>query len=298
MKTGVGIFRTVFLPFQKLPLGFHYAWGRVFSWLAYAVFAYRREVVTVNVARSFPEKKSWEIRDTVRGFYRHFGEILAEAVWFGGCRGNAGRLGKQRICTVTNPGILDMARDGGGSVMILTSHLGNWELLGGIVEFFEGKTSLAADDFIVVYKRLNSKFWNDFIALNRLAVLDGYGGYTESSAVLRRAVSLRKERKLFIFPTDQFPYRGAACHEIPSFMNQVTQVMTGGAALASKLGMSVMYLGMNRSGRGAYEMTFTEICRDASLMTPHAIMTEYYRLLEADIRRDPANYLWSHNRWK
>ena len=59
-----------------------------------------------------------------------------------------------------------------------------------------------------------------------------------------------------------------------------------------------VYLGMNREARGRYQMTYTLIARDASAKTPEAVMRSYYDLLEADIRRDPANYLWTHKRWK
>ena len=45
-------------------------------------------------------------------------------------------------------------------------------------------------------------------------------------------------------------------------------------------------------------MSFTEICPDASLMSAEEIMVGFYRLLEEDVLKDPANYLWSHNRWK
>jgi KDO2-lipid IV(A) lauroyltransferase len=55
---------------------------------------------------------------------------------------------------------------------------------------------------------------------------------------------------------------------------------------------------MNREARGRYQMTYTLITRDAAAMTPEAVMRSYYDLLEADIRRDPANYLWTHKRWK
>jgi KDO2-lipid IV(A) lauroyltransferase len=45
-------------------------------------------------------------------------------------------------------------------------------------------------------------------------------------------------------------------------------------------------------------MTFVPICEDASKMTPEAILRRYYDLLEEEIRQTPANWLWSHKRWK
>ena len=66
----------------KLPLGFHYGCSRGISWLVAHVMHYRESVVYINLARSFPEKKYVELRHMVQDFYRHFGEIIAEAIWF------------------------------------------------------------------------------------------------------------------------------------------------------------------------------------------------------------------------
>jgi KDO2-lipid IV(A) lauroyltransferase len=82
------------------------------------------------------------------------------------------------------------------------------------------------------------------------------------------------------------------------FMNQQTNAMMGSVGVACKLSHSVMYLKMRRVERGRYEMTFIPICRDASLMTPEEIMRRYYDLLQEEIQETPANWLWSHNRWK
>lgn len=295
---GFRIFQTIFLLFQRLPLRFHYAWARFFSWFIEKCIGYRRDVVMVNLARSFPQKKWKEIRKISKDFYRHFGEIVAEAVWFGGCRGRVQRLTDSRIFVLKNPELLQEYYRNSSNVMIVTSHFGNWELFGSIVNSLPEDSEIQTNDFVVVYKQLKSQFWNKFLADNRCAVLHEFEGYTESKQVLRYALAHKNERKIYVFPNDQFPYRGAARYEVPQFMNQKTQAMIGGVALASKLGMSVLYCGMNRVGRGKYEICFEPICEDASKMSVGSIVEQFYALLERDINTDPANYLWSHNRWK
>ena len=37
---------------------------------------------------------------------------------------------------------------------------------------------------------------------------------------------------------------------------------------------------------------------DALSLPENEITNEYFRRAEADIRRDPASWLWTHNRWK
>ena len=120
----------------------------------------------------------------------------------------------------------------------------------------------------------------------------------ESSNILRHAVSSRGQRLVYIYPTDQAPYWKAAKHPIGKFMHQETNCMLGSVGAACKLSHSVMYMKMKRVRRGKYEMTLIPICKDASTMEPEAIMRKYYDHLEQEINETPANWLWSHKRWK
>ena len=81
-----------------LPLSWHYKWARLFAWFAQKILHYREDVAMINISRSFPEKRYDELKMILDRFYRHFGEIFAEMIWFGGCRGERGcrRLREQR----------------------------------------------------------------------------------------------------------------------------------------------------------------------------------------------------------
>ena len=81
---------------SALPLKVHYAFARFLSWFLKNVMRYRRDVVITNLSRSFPDKKYHEISAIADEFYKHFGRLVAEAVWFSGCR-NPERLRRQRI---------------------------------------------------------------------------------------------------------------------------------------------------------------------------------------------------------
>lgn len=298
MSTGVKIFQILVTPLQKLPLGFHYAATRPLVWLMKSVLRYRRDVVMVNLSRSFPEKKWKEIRKISNDFYSHFGDIAAEGMWFGGCRGNHDRFRRSRLCSITDAEEFMDAYRNSPSVLLLSSHMGNWGLTGSFLECLPEGHGIDTNDLVVTYKKLSSDFWDEFIGDNRGSVLPGWTGYQESGSILRYALANRDRKKIYIFVGDQFPYKGAARHEVPDFLHQPTLSMNGGAMLASKLHMPVFYYGMERAERGRYEIKLRKICDDAATMDPDAVMAEYYRMLEADINKDPGNYLWSHNRWK
>ena len=137
-----------------LPLKVLYTFTGFVSWLLRVVFRYRREVVTVNLARSFPDKSYEEIRQLSKQFYRHLGEIFAETLWFGGCR-KGERFRRQGLVVETNPELLDTLKGERGA-LVMTSHCGNWELLGGMMEYDprEGASRpYAAADVVVVYNQ-------------------------------------------------------------------------------------------------------------------------------------------------
>lgn len=299
---GAKIFEALMWPLQRLPLGFHYFWGDFFAWLARDVLKYRRDIVITNLSRSFPEKKYKEITKLADGFYDHLGEIFAETIWFGGCRNNPERLHKRKLCVIedVNPLLKSYAERPG--VMILSSHFGNWELTGGMYQYVyqepEENEHIPLDKTCVVYKRIQSDLWDHFFKENRCAVNEGYNGYVESSRVLYFAIDHLHDKMLYIFPTDQHPYKKASFCVIPEFMHQETKAMIGGATLASRFGFAVYNMAFDRKERGRYSVRLECICEDASKMKPAEIMTEYYRILEEDIKRNPVNYLWSHKRWK
>ena len=297
----VHIVRGLIVMLSKLPLKFHYFMGGFLSWLAGDVVRYRYALVMQNLSRSFPELKYKELKRLCKDFYRHFGEIFAEAIWFGGS--SYGRLRRSGIVTVTNAAEVSELFDNTPSMTVLSTHCGNWELLGGLLGYRTAdgsRLSVPESAISVVYKKMSNAVSDRVFALNRIAPLEMVGTEceVESHNILRYTLKHKDERRMYIYPTDQAPYRGAGRFPIGMFMNQPTMAMMGSVGLACKLSHSVMYLKMKRVERGRYEMTFIPICRDASRTTPEDIMRRYYDLLEEEIRETPANWLWSHNRWK
>ena len=295
------IVRGLMVALSKLPLRFHYFMGDVVAWLAKNVLRYRSDVVWINISRSFPDMKYKELKAVYNDFYRHFGEIFAEAVWFAGA--SYKRLYDSRIVTVMNPEEISGMFASTPSMTVLSTHCGNWELMGGFLGYRTAtgtKVAIEEEDIQVVYKKLSSPVFDEVFRRNRVAALERVGTSCEieSSNILRQTMKQKDMRKVYIYPTDQAPYRKAGKHPIGEFMHQQTNVMLGSVGVACKLSHSVMYMKMKRTERGRYEMTLIPICRNASEMTPEEIMRKYYDLLQEEINETPCNWLWTHKRWK
>lgn len=283
----------------------HYRSARFVASLMEKTLRYRRDEILINLSRSFPELKYGEIKDLCHRFYRHFANVFAEAIWFSGCHGEKGqdRFLGQRIIDITNPEVFNTLYGNGRSMVVLNSHMGNWELLGGISYYHADKIApldLPPLEIVVAYRALRSKFWDGVMHALRCGPLEHvkYEGYVESNLMLRHAVSHRNDRRCYVFSIDQFPYGNSARVDVGTFMNQPTAAMSGAAALACRLGMSVIYPSWHSRPDGGWYMTFIPISEDASKETPETIMRKYYDLIEEDIRKEPESYLWSHKRWK
>lgn len=285
-----------------LPLRVHYFNSRWISFLIERVFKYRIWSVDDNLAHAFPEKSPQQRLEIRHEFYRHFTRIFLEALWFGTCK-NPKKLRKASIVTVKNPELLKKLYDNSPSVMILSAHTGNWELTGGFIVYCAEKgIEFNEDVFVVVYRKLNNKLFDKIMIENRTAPIrdENFSGVLESRQVLRYILKNRDNKRIYDFITDQRPYfTKAEDKNLPkvNFMNRECSVMTASAEIACKGGMSVVYMRVMEERPGHYTMEFVPITENASGMDHMDIIHQYYKLLEDDIRKQPYNYLWSHNRW-
>lgn len=300
-KVIVAIVRGIMWVASRLPLRLHYFMGDIISWIIKKVVRYRSSVVWMNISRSFPDEKLSSLKKIYNDFYRHFGEIIAETIWFGGS--SFKRLTKTGIVHVKNPETLVELYEKSPSVTVLCSHCGNWEILGGFTSYVESsghKCPFTEKELSVVYKRQSSDISDAILAKNRLYPIPVKYPHCiiESKSILRFCIEHKNEKRVYAYPADQSPYKGMGRHDIGEFLHQKTYAMTGSVGVACKLSHSVVYLKTKHIERGKYEWKFITICEDASQFTPDEIIRRYYDLLEKEINETPYNWLWTHNRWK
>ena len=275
----------------------------ILAWLLGDVFHYRENVVYTNLARCFPEKPYGEIKSIRKKFYRHLADIFREMLWFGRCKGERGRkrLHNSHIVEITNPEVLNSMFAGAPQMMILQTHAGNWELIAGFRQYsYTVPIDILPEQIGVAYAPLTSKFWDRFVAKNRIAPIADtpFDGYVDTGHILRYVLENRDKKKAYVFITDQSPYNHKVPAEHVEFMGLDTKTMTAAAGLAVKMDMPVVYMRFRVREEGGYTMTFVPIAEHAKGMDPLEIMKTYYKLLEEDLREQPWNYLWTHKRWK
>jgi len=60
----------------------------------------------------------------------------------------------------------------------------------------------------------------------------------------------------------------------------------------------VVYVGFKKIKRGCYNFTATLLAEQSACTNTGELTRRYRDALEKTIRQDPANYLWSHRRFK
>jgi KDO2-lipid IV(A) lauroyltransferase len=294
-KIKIALVKGVMRLMSKLPLDWLYGLGNCVTWFAKRVLHYREGVVMTNLARSFPEYNHGDLEWVADLFYKHIGEMVAEAIWFGGS--DYERIRKQQICRMLNPEVLNDAFNSSPSVLVLNSHCGNWEILGGFCVYNDSTpVQYTEKDLFVVYKKLTNEVMNEVFKRNRVNCIEGYDGLIEASNLLRTVLKNKDRKGIYICNSDQYPYVGK--FPLGTFLNQPTYAMKGVAGVAHKMNMSVVYMRMVNKARGKYEISFVKLCDDASQHDPEEIVRMYYSELEKEIRETPFNWLWSHKRWK
>lgn len=272
--------------FALLPFPLLYFLSDGLAWLLNNVIRYRRKVIDENLRHAFPNLTPAAIRQLRREFYTNFTDLWLEAL-----KGLliSGEEYRKRV-KIRNPELLLQFIDAGRPVMVFSSHRSGWEWLtpshGAIYDV----------PIDAVYKRVKSDFFNAL--MHRIRSRFG-ARMVEKGELLRDSIRRNHIPRFLAIMSDQSPHRPTnATAYWTRFMNRPTPFYTASEKLAKKLKMPVAYADMTRSSRGHYTVTYHLITDKPEEEPEHAITEKYVQLMEAGIRREPADYLWSHKRWK
>ena len=272
------------LAFSRLPFPVLYLFSDFLFFVLYRLTGYRKKVVRQNLERSFPEKTASEIDRLVPAFYRNLCDVIVETLKMATIP--AAELHKR--VTFPNPEVAFEHLEAGKPVIVLGSHLANWEwaLSGAAVHF-----SFPADG---VYKPLSNSFFEKFMLHTRTRL----GAHLfPMKETLRDFIRRQKIPRLISLLSDQTPPKSEIQYW-NTFLNQDTGFYVGADKLAASFHYPVIFVGAKRVKRGYYAYGFEAIYDGISPLREHEVTERYARILERWIRENPADYLWSHRRWK
>ena len=257
-----------------LPLRVLYLVSDSLFYLVFYVVKYRRPLVKKHLADSFPEKSEAERLKIEKEFYSWFCDYIVESI-------KLFTMSKKQVMKRMQFTGVEKIREScqkGQSCAVYLGHYCNWEWV----------TSLplwAGEDIT---------FGQIYHLRNRLGAIS-----IPMAETLRKIVKMRQEGKHIVigFIADQVPHWNNI-HYWTNFLNHDTPVLTGTEKIAKKANFAVYYLDMQRVKRGYYKGEFKLLTDKPKDYKDFDITEMYFRELEKTIQRQPAYWLWTHNRWK
>lgn len=249
--------------------------GAALGWCWYRVLPVRRGVARENLASALPELGDGERERIVAAMYRHLGLTFVELLRFGGR--DPGRLGDG--LEVVGRGHLDAALAAGRGVLVVTAHLGNWELLVRAGTLCDAPVS-------VVTKSLRSPVAQ--AAWSRLR--RGGPRLLADRGSARAIVAALRRNEVVGYVLDQHAPRGV---RVP-FFGREASTYDGLARLALATGAAVVPVFTWRTANG-HAVHIEPAVEVGDVVETTRRCTER---IEAAVRAHPEQWLWIHRRWK
>lgn len=277
-------FRFLVLCSRITPFFLLYFWADVFYFVVYYIAGYRKKVVFGNLKSSFPEKSEKEIKQLAKKFYRHLADVTLEAIK--GMTISEKQIKKRYV--IENADVPNEYFDRGQSVLLITSHYGNWEY--GML----GTDMAIKHQTVALYLPLTNP-------------------YSEHYGVVRRGrfgmkmVPVQQTKSVFATPPEKPIGVIMAADQSPSnleraiwldFLNHDTACIHGPEAYAKKMNLPALYMKISKPRRGHYTLTFEKLVDNPQQYAQGEITKLYFNRLEKDIKECPEYWLWSHRRWK
>lgn len=269
------------------PRGLARAIGSFTGWIAFHGLGRLRKVGLRNLALAFPQKTEEEREAILRAVYRNMGRLMAE---FCQMSRYTPEQASRFICYEGLENYLE-ARQRGKGVLVLTGHLGAWELS----SFYH---SLMGYPMGMVIRRLDNPLVDAFV--NRIRCLHGNRVVHKDDFARGLIASMRAGETVgILMDTNMTPPQGVF---VPFFGVQACTA-SGMARIALKTGAAVLpgFLLWEERER-KYVLRFGEQLQLAHSADPEADAVAntalFTAVIERYIRDYPEQWLWMHRRWK
>lgn len=246
-----------------------------------------RERARESIARCFPERSEAEIDELVVKSFEHFVQLVVEIIHTSRMMHSQSWYRHVRYQNIAP--VLELLNDN-RPVLLITGHLGNWEVLGYVM-------ALLGYPVHAIARPLDNPLLNEWLLGIReqtgMTIITKWNATDRMVEVLNAGQPLgfiadqnAGDKGLFV------PFFGRLASTYKSIgllaMNQNAPIACGGAL---------------RVGNGYnYELITQDIIYPedwANQPDPlYYITARYIRAIEMMIRRDPSQYLWMHRRWK
>ncbi|HEU4590620.1 MAG TPA: lysophospholipid acyltransferase family protein [Steroidobacteraceae bacterium] len=266
------------------PLALWYPLARLMAWMSWRVIPYRRHVVVANLKASFPEWDDATRERVIREYYRGFADMLVEIL-------HSARMTRpeiERRVLLKNPQLIrdEVAR--GKPVLVVAAHQCNWEWM---LLAFSAQLGIPVD---AAYKPLV----DNWAEREMLKLRSRFGArLIPAQQLLGDIIQQRNAPRVIAMVADQEPVSSERKQWV-RFLNRDTAFFLGAEEIARTTRYAAFFVKLRRLARGRYEAEFVPLAAAGEQLAAGEFTARYARMVEEQIRAAPADWPWSHKRWK
>lgn len=268
---------------RLLPRSWALAFGRALAMTLYLVFPLRQAEARKNIARAFPEFSPSRRRAILRGTYRHFCQALIDFIRMPGYSverlPQLVELDEDRIRAV---------RESGQGLVLVTGHLGNWEVANLIL----GRLGYPLSGVVVAQRGSGGRF------IDQIRDDTGAEFITRKTSTRTMLRLLKAGRFLGLVADQDARHRGVWV----DFFGQLSSRPRGGAVFSIQMEVPIYFTTCIMGADRHYHVEFKAIDSSNLPADKAAAVQEltqrYTTELEKMIRRYPEQYFWFHRMWK
>ena len=242
-----------------------------------------KKIIIKNLSIAFPNFNENEKKQILKGMWINYGRIFAEYMFIKNFR--QGSIGERNI-NIENQYILENVKKDSKPVIFISGHFNNFELMAMQIEKLG--INLAA-----VYRPLNNKFLNPLMEsirkkyICKKQIKKGISGTKELLLNFKKGTSIA----LMI---DQRVSEGIRV----DLFNEKALTTTIPAQFIKKFGAKIIPVHIERINVEKFNITFQDPIKFSKDTNIESITYKLNNILEEMIKKNPSQWIWSHNRWK
>ena len=241
-----------------------------------------KDLIKSNILRALPNLNQNEIKKISDNMWANYGRILSEYIFIKKFR----KSKLEHNINIKGQEILDKIKKSNKPVIFVSGHFNNFELMAMHIE--KSGINLAA-----IYRPLNNIFLNfimekirkKYICQNQIK--KGISG-------TKKLLSFFKNGSSIALMIDQRVSQGIKSN----FFNQEAFTTTIPAQFVKKFKCKVVPIYIERIKDINFKLTIHEPLEYPNDASIESITLDLNSLLEKMILKNPAQWIWSHNRWK
>ena len=242
-----------------------------------------KNVIFENLSKAFPNLDEIGKKKILKKMWFNYGNIFAEYMFIKNFRHDP-TISKNIL--IENQYVLEKIKSETKPVIFISGHFNNFELMAMQIE-------KAGIDLAAVYRPLNNKYLNPLMEnirkkyICRKQIKKGISGTKELLLNFKKGTSIA----LMI---DQRVSQGIRC----DLFGEKALTTTIPAQFVKKFGSKIIPVYIERKNNEIFKITFYHPLELSKNSSEELITIKLNKFLEEMIKKNPDQWIWSHNRWK